>query len=118
MGLPSRLFASARFVSIEVAVPNSRERQSQAPLPEPRTGAWTFYWSPDGKAFDYVSEADGWTDIWEEPLSGGDPKQLTHFGSGQVNDFHWSRDAKRLLVVWGSTSDDVVFLTGQQALRD
>ena len=47
-------------------------------------------------------------------LAGGEPKRMTHFGSGQVSDFRWSRDGKRLLVVWGATSDDVVLLSGLQ----
>jgi tricorn protease-like protein len=77
-----------------------------------KIGGWDFYWSPNGKAIDYVSAEDGWMDVWEEPLEGGEPRRITHFGSGQTSDFHWSRDGKRLLVVWGPTSDDVVLLTG------
>jgi DNA-binding winged helix-turn-helix (wHTH) protein/Tol biopolymer transport system component len=77
-----------------------------------KLGAWDFYWAPDGKALDYVSAEDEWTDVWEKPLAGGEPRRMTHFGSGQVSDFRWSRDGKRLLVVWGPTSDDVVLLSG------
>jgi hypothetical protein len=51
---------------------------------------------------------------WEKPLAGGEPRRITHFGSGEVRDFRWSRDGKRLLVVWGPTSDDVVMLSGLQ----
>ncbi len=83
-------------------------------IDEAKLGAWNFYWAPDGKALDYVSAEDGWTDVWEEPLAGGEPKQITHFGSGEISDFHWSRDGKRLLVVWGPTSDDVVLLSSLQ----
>ena len=81
-------------------------------IEEAKLGAWDFYWSPDGKALDYVSAEDEWTDVWAKPLEGGEPKRMTHFGSGQVSDFRWSRDGKRLLVVWGPTSDDVVLLGG------
>jgi DNA-binding winged helix-turn-helix (wHTH) protein/Tol biopolymer transport system component len=83
-------------------------------IEEAKLGAWDFYWSPDGKALDYVSAEDEWTDVWEKPLAGGEPKRITHFGSGEVSDFRWSRDGKRLLVVWGPTSDDVVLLSGLQ----
>jgi len=81
-------------------------------IAEAKMGAWDFYWAPNGQALDYVAAEDGWTDVWEEPLAGGEPKRITHFGSGQTSDFHWSRDGKRLLVVWGPTSDDVVLLSG------
>jgi dipeptidyl aminopeptidase/acylaminoacyl peptidase len=76
------------------------------------TGAWDFYWAPNGKALDYVSAEDAWTDVWEESLAGGEARQITHFQSGQTSDFHWSRDGNRLLVVWGPTSDAVVLLSG------
>jgi DNA-binding winged helix-turn-helix (wHTH) protein/Tol biopolymer transport system component len=81
---------------------------------EAKLGAWDFYWSPDGKALDYVSAEDEWTDVWEKPFAGGEPRRITHFRSGEVSDFRWSRDGKRLLVVWGPTSDDVVLLSGLQ----
>ncbi|MGB6386579.1 MAG: winged helix-turn-helix domain-containing protein [Terriglobales bacterium] len=83
-------------------------------IEDAKIGAWDFYWAPNGKALDYVSAEDGWTDVWEKPLAGGEPKRLTNFGSGETSDFHWSRDGKRLLVVWGPTSDDVVLLSGLQ----
>jgi Tol biopolymer transport system component/DNA-binding winged helix-turn-helix (wHTH) protein len=83
-------------------------------IEEAKIGAWDFCWSPDGKALDYVSAEDGWTDVWEKPLAGGEPKRITNFGAGETSDFHWSRDGKRLLVVWGPTSDDVVLLSGLQ----
>jgi Tol biopolymer transport system component/DNA-binding winged helix-turn-helix (wHTH) protein len=83
-------------------------------IEEAKIGAWDFCWSPDGKALDYVSAEDGWTDVWEKPLAGGEPRRITNFGAGETSDFHWSRDGKRLLVVWGPTSDDVVLLTGLQ----
>src|SRR5271169_2877722 len=39
-------------------------------------------WSPDGRAIDYSLTRGGVSDIWRQPLSGGPPKQLTHFPSG------------------------------------
>jgi len=83
-------------------------------IEEAKFGVWVFHWAPDGKALDYVSADDDWTDVWEKPLAGGEPRRITHFGSGETNDFHWSRDGSRLLVVWGPTSDDVILLTGLQ----
>jgi Tol biopolymer transport system component/DNA-binding winged helix-turn-helix (wHTH) protein len=83
-------------------------------IADAKIGAWDFCWSPNGKGLDYVSAEDGWTDVWEKPLAGGEPRRLTNFGSGETSDFRWSRDGKRLLVVWGPTSDDVVLLGGLQ----
>jgi hypothetical protein len=50
--------------------------------------------------------------VWEQPLVGGKLRRITHFGSGFISDFHWSRDGKRLLVVWGPVREDVVLLSG------
>jgi DNA-binding winged helix-turn-helix (wHTH) protein/Tol biopolymer transport system component len=83
-------------------------------IEEAKLGAWSFGWSPDGKALDYLSAEDEFADVWEQPLAGGEPKRITRLGSGEVSDFHWSRNGKRLLVVWGPASDDVVLLSGLQ----
>jgi len=53
---------------------------------------------------------NGVSNLWEQPLAGGDPKQLTNFASGDIFDFDWSADHKRLLLTRGSLSSDVVLL--------
>jgi Tol biopolymer transport system component len=98
--------------SLSVTVLRAKDAGIVSKSESAHIGAWDFYWAPDGKALDYVSAGDGWTDVWEVPLAGGEAKRITHFQSGQTSDFHWSRDGKRLLVVWGPTSDDVVVLSG------
>jgi Tol biopolymer transport system component/DNA-binding winged helix-turn-helix (wHTH) protein len=67
-------------------------------------------WSPDGKALQYLLTRNGATNIWEQMLAGGEPKQLTKFTSGLIFDFHWSSDRTKLLLSRGSISRDVVLL--------
>jgi hypothetical protein len=55
---------------------------------------------------------DGVSNIWEQPLAGGKPRQLTHFTSGQIFDFTWSADHTRLFVSHGKVTSDAVLLTG------
>jgi Tol biopolymer transport system component len=43
--------------------------------PNPGT---TLSWSPDGRAIDFVMSADGTSNIWRQPLSGGAAVQITH----------------------------------------
>ena len=69
------------------------------------------YWTSDSTALQYLQLNNGVSDVWEQPLWGGEPRQLTRFTSGRVFDFAWSKDEKRLLLTRGSTSD-VVLLTG------
>jgi DNA-binding winged helix-turn-helix (wHTH) protein/Tol biopolymer transport system component len=78
----------------------------------PKLGIYTFQWAPDAKSIDYLSGEDQRAEVWEQPLVGGKLRRITHFGSGYVSDFHWSRDGKRLLVVWGPVREDVVLLSG------
>lgn len=71
-------------------------------------------WSPDGKALQYLLTHDGTTNIWEQPLIGGRPRQLTSFSSGQIFDFNWSSDHNRLLLTRGTKSSDVILLHNLQ----
>jgi Tol biopolymer transport system component/DNA-binding winged helix-turn-helix (wHTH) protein len=50
-------------------------------------------WSQDGRYIAYALSHDGKSDIWVQPLSGGDAVQLTH---GPANDWQpdWSPDGK------------------------
>ena len=68
-------------------------------------------WSPDGKALQYLLSKGDVTNIWEQPLAGGSPKQITNFTSGRIFDFNWSQDGKHLLTSRGEITSDVVLLS-------
>ena len=77
---------------------------------------WTFEnaclrWSPDGKGLESLVTRDGVTNIWELPLTGGKPKQLTKFTSGLMSDFDWLPDGKQLLLARGEMKSDVVLIS-------
>jgi DNA-binding winged helix-turn-helix (wHTH) protein/Tol biopolymer transport system component len=77
---------------------------------------WTFEqpclrWSPDGKGLQSLVIRDGVTNIWDLPLAGGEPKQLTKFTSGLIVDFNWFPDGKRLLLARGELNSDVVLIS-------
>jgi DNA-binding winged helix-turn-helix (wHTH) protein/Tol biopolymer transport system component len=67
-------------------------------------------WSPDGKGLQYILMKNGASNIWEQVLAGGDPKQLTKFTSGEIFDFNWTSDGKHLLLTRGETTSDVVLI--------
>ncbi len=56
-------------------------------------------WTPDGLALTYVSNADGASNIWLQPLDGGPSRQLTYFKDAGIPSFAWSPDGKRLACV-------------------
>jgi eukaryotic-like serine/threonine-protein kinase len=68
-------------------------------------------WSTDGNALQYLLTKGDVTNIWEQPLAGGSPKQITNFTSGRIFDFNWSQDGKQLLLSRGEISSDVVLLS-------
>ena len=68
-------------------------------------------WSPDGRWLQYLLTRNGATNIWEQSLAGGEPRQLTKFTSGQIFDFNWTADGKQLLLASGNISSDVVLLS-------
>jgi DNA-binding winged helix-turn-helix (wHTH) protein/Tol biopolymer transport system component len=68
-------------------------------------------WSPAGASLQYLVQQNGATNLWEQPLTGGKPRQLTKFTSGRIFDFNWSSDHRRLLLTRGDVSSDVVLLS-------
>jgi len=71
-------------------------------------------WSPDGKAFQYVQTREGVGNLWEQPLSGGPAKQLTHFKTDLIQDFAWSPDGKQLALSRGNFNSNVVLISNFQ----
>jgi len=67
-------------------------------------------WSSSGSGLQYLLTQDGATNVWEQALGGGKPKQLTKFTSGRIFDFSWSSDNRRLFLTRGDVTSDVVLL--------
>jgi Tol biopolymer transport system component len=74
-------------------------------------GADAPHWAPDGKAVEYVLTRGGVSNIWQQNLTGGPPKQITNFKSGLIFAFDWSRDGKQLALTRGSEDSDVVLIS-------
>jgi eukaryotic-like serine/threonine-protein kinase len=71
------------------------------------------HWTPDNRAVGFIRMVKGVTNIWEQPLAGGPPKQLTHFTSDQTFNFAWSPKGD-LVLARGSYSSDVVLIRNSQ----
>jgi WD40 repeat protein len=72
----------------------------------PRTVAWT----PDGR-LTYVENARGVGNVWQLPLDGTPPRQLTRFLTDRVIAFAWSPDGTKLAAARGKMTSDVVLIT-------
>jgi len=68
-------------------------------------------WTPDGRGISFVATRDGGSNIWDQPLDGGAPRQVTNFTSDQIFWFDWSSDGKQLACSRGRMLNDVVLIT-------
>jgi Tol biopolymer transport system component len=77
----------------------------------PGTTVSKFRWSHDGQALIYVKTRNGVSNLWNQPLDGGAPKQLTNFTSDLIYRFAYSRDGKQLALARGNVSRDAVMIS-------
>jgi Tol biopolymer transport system component len=77
-----------------------------------RVAPQALHWLPDSRSLAYIVTRDGVSNIWSMPIDGGAPKQLTNFTSDQIAWFDLSRDGKPTLFARGSTTKDVVLISG------
>jgi serine/threonine protein kinase/Tol biopolymer transport system component len=56
----------------------------------------------------------GVENLWEQPIAGGKPRQLTTFTTGRVFHFAYSPDRKRLFLARGTRTGDVTLIRGFQ----
>ena len=68
-------------------------------------------WAPDGRGVEYLLTRKGASNVWEQMLAGGEPRQLTNFASGTILDFSWTPDGKTLLLAKGDVTRDVVLIS-------
>jgi Tol biopolymer transport system component len=73
-------------------------------------GAAGLRWAPEEKVLDYFMTRGGVSNIWRQPLAGGQPRQITNFQSGLIFSFDWSRDGRQLAVARGTTSQDAILM--------
>ncbi len=75
----------------------------------PHAGGFVLHWTPDSRAILYVGIHR--TNIWSQPVDGGDPVQLTDFQGDQIFNFNYSPDGKWLALARGRVTDDVVMIS-------
>jgi eukaryotic-like serine/threonine-protein kinase len=68
-------------------------------------------WMPDGRSFQYSIIKDGLSSVWSQPIGGGKPQQLTKF-SNLTQSFELSPDGKQIAVTRGTSTSDVVLISG------
>ena len=67
-------------------------------------------WSADSKELTYVSNRDGFENIWGQPIDGGPAHQITTLKDRDVFSYDWARDGS-LAISKGVITSDVVLIT-------
>ncbi len=68
------------------------------------------HWTANGQMVTYIETHQGVSNLWGQPLTGGQPLQLTNFKSDLIFSWDWSRDGKQLVVARGQQTSDVVLI--------
>jgi serine/threonine protein kinase len=69
-------------------------------------------WAPDNRSMVLADFRSGTPNIWSIPVIGSGPeRQLTHFTTGQIWAFHYTRDGKSVAMARGNNESDVVLFT-------
>jgi serine/threonine protein kinase/roadblock/LC7 domain-containing protein len=69
-------------------------------------------WAPDNQSMVLSDIRSGTPNIWSLPVLGNGPeRQLTHFTSGEIWAFHYTRDGKSVAYARGNNLSDVVLFT-------
>jgi eukaryotic-like serine/threonine-protein kinase len=68
-------------------------------------------WSPDGDGLNYiVTDDQGVSNIWLQPLSETAAKPITYFQEAEIFDYNWSPDGRTLVCLRGRTWSDAYLL--------
>jgi Tol biopolymer transport system component len=73
-------------------------------------GRLVVQWHPNGRAFVYLDDKDGISNVWMQDLDGGAPRQLTFFDSAEIFTFDLSNDGKSVALARGESTRDAVLI--------
>ncbi len=68
-------------------------------------------WSPDGKSILYSVNRNSVSNVWSQPVAGGEPKQTTSFKESLMTGFAWSKDGKMFAATRGTLMRDAVLIS-------
>jgi TolB protein len=94
-------------IGIVPAAGGAAESTFDASFSGPR-GTAVIRWSPKGDAVDYIDTQNGVSNVWRQPLAGGDPYPVTDFKSGLLFNFIWLENGTNLVAARGGTTSDAV----------
>ncbi len=75
-----------------------------------RFGRRAIQWTADGRGIAFIRESKGISNIWQQPIDGGEPQPITNFVSDEIFNFAFSSDGKHLALSRGTINSDVILI--------
>jgi Tol biopolymer transport system component/DNA-binding winged helix-turn-helix (wHTH) protein len=72
-------------------------------------------WTADGRGLLYIATVDGVSNIWRQPVAGGNPVPVTQFQNDLIFSFDVSPDGKTLVCERGTVAQDVILLSDTES---
>jgi len=69
-------------------------------------------WSPDDESLVYRVVKNGTTNLWRQPIRGGAARQLTRFSKGELYNFSYSSDGKKMYLSRGTHIRNAILIQG------
>ena len=67
-------------------------------------------WLPNEPALSFILTINGVSNIWKQPINGGNPQQITNYQDDLIYRFGWSVDGKQLAIERGMTVNDIILI--------
>lgn len=67
-------------------------------------------WLPNEQALSFILTINGVSNIWKQPINGGNPQQITNYQDDLIYRFGWSVDGKQLAIERGMTVNDIILI--------
>jgi len=71
-------------------------------------------WTADGRGIYFIAFTNGVSNIWQQPIDGSAPVQVTNFKEGRIFNFAFSADGSQLALSRGTFNSDVVLIENQK----
>lgn len=100
----------AQFPSIGIIPAEGGSPVKTFDVPTTTTTSRGLVWTPDGKQVTYIVINGEKSDLWSQPVAGGDPVRLTDFGRPWIARRQFSWDGSRVAVTRGEGFRDALIL--------
>ncbi len=68
-------------------------------------------WTPEGRELIYIDNRGNLSNLWSQPVDGGQPKQLTDFKTDRIFNYDLTSDGKQFAFARGAVSSDVILIS-------